>query len=108
MIEKLIEDDGRFLDEDGITWEDRSSYLQIEILGLCGCGNPDAVMKYIYDILKRCTKWAEEDYSNTAVAFLLYWADNKGFTEHGTSIYGSWLLPKGEELLKDIEWCLEN
>lgn len=111
MIEKLKKvDDSCFpyLDEDGVSHRSKKGYLQTNILHFCGCGDPDSVMVYVKDFLKRLDeqKWGE--YEDIPYMFLVYWADHNGFAEHGTTARCSWLTEKGQELLADIEWCLEN
>ena len=46
--------------------------------------------------------------NNAMLLFILYYLDEKGLIEHGSSVYGSWLSPTGYDLLSDIEWCLKN
>ena len=107
MIEKLTENYGTWIDENGIGWTDRSSYLQCEVLGLCGCGIPDETMKYIYENLKRFDNTGKEfewgDYDDLPYVFFCYWANDKGFAEHGGGVRCSWLTEKGKEVLRDIE-----
>lgn len=113
MIEKLKTVDGTlypYLDEDGVSWENKSSYLKIKILHLCGCGNSDEVMIYIRDMLKR---FEGEDpkfggYDDLPFMFFTYWANHNNFLEHGSTVRCSWLTDKGEELLRDIEQILKE
>ena len=115
MIEKLKyvgDESGRdvcnYEDENGVAYDSKKEYLQITLLGFCGCGNPDDVMVYVRDMLRQLLvkKWG--DYEDMPYMFFVYWANNKGFAEHGISARCSWLTEKGIELLSDIEWCLEN
>ncbi len=118
MIEKLkkVDDfDFTYLDENEISHPSKKSYLQTEILGFCGCGNPDSAMVFVRDILRLLEErkgFGEEIKkelpSDGIYYFVLYMLDNKGLTDHGGSIGGSWLSDKGKEVLADIEWCIEN
>jgi hypothetical protein len=113
MIDKLKLQDGggseyQYLDEDGVSWRNKSEYLQMEILGFCGCGNPDEVMIYVKNYLQDCNDSKFGSYEDIPYMFLAYWADHNGYTEHGTTVRCSWLTDKGKELLSDINWCLEN
>jgi hypothetical protein len=68
---------------------------------LCGCGEPTKCWEALYDYLK-----STELYHNTTnpfELFFMYIIYNLGFTEHGTSIYGSWCTQEGEEVLKWLE-----
>jgi len=113
MIEKLTENgpvgsEYRYLDNDGCSWRSKKEYLQQEYLGFCGCGSPDTAMVYVGDYLRDISNNKFGDYEDTPYMFLAYWADTKGFTEHGTTVRCSWLTNLGKELLKDIDWCIEN
>lgn len=103
----------KWLDESGCSWRLKMDYVSIELLGSCGCGNPESNVDYVEKMLLRhAADWStspgrssqtsKEEYADPAVQFFLYWADDKGFTEHGSSIFGSWLTDKGRQLLADI------
>jgi len=107
MIEKLKEVNGRFEAPDGISYEDRRSYLQTDILGFCGCGVPDEIMLYVKAFLEKVKAHDFAPYEDLPYMFLCYWADDKGFVEHGTTVRCPWLTELGEELLKDINTVIE-
>lgn len=86
------------------------------LLGICGCGNPELVLEGIYNLLilirdkSKVTK-AEEKYEeligigddrkvNWLYLAILYLLDDKGFTDHGTGIYGCWIDKLGKYYLK--------
>ena len=109
---KYISELERYEDKDGTTWEEKKDYLQISVLGFCGCGNQDEVMGYVYAMLKRVAdttidKGIEFEYSDLPSMFFLYWADKNNFIEHGTTIRCSWLTDLGKQLIADIESCME-
>lgn len=111
MIEKLKQQNDLgfpWIDEEGISHRSKFDYLFINVLGFCGCGDPKAIMIYIRDflLLQRDGEWCE--YDNLPFLFLCYWADANGFLEHGTTVRCGWLTEKGEELLKDLNWCIDN
>lgn len=109
MIEQLAKQaDGGFLDKDGCFWETEEGYLQINILGLCGCGNPDEIMVYVKEMLEKLDKNDYGEYKDMPYMFFCYWANNKKFAQHGTTARCSWLSNKGKELLKDINIVLEK
>ena len=102
--------------------KDEFTYL----LGICGCGSPELVLEGIYNLLilirdrydttnnglsKEETDKAYEKYKeliglgngrevNWTYLAILYLLDDKGFTEHGTGIYGCWIDKLGEYYLK--------
>lgn len=84
-----------------------------EILGFCGCGSPNSICDLLLDFLECFTgehnsidrnlvsKLLSENSNHVQYDFMLFFLDSKGFTEHGTSIYGSWLTQEGE-LYRDL------
>ena len=92
----------------------------VEAFNFCGCGCLSMSVKFVRDILN-CFEDREEDnlspYLNLNKAkevcgndnitdFMLHWLDSVELTEHGSSVYGSWLTDKGKALrdyLKKIE-----
>ena len=109
MIEKLNqEEDGVWTDEHGHAYSTKKEYLQTELLGLCGCGDPYIMMIYIRDYLSRLDENRWLKYEDLAYMFFVYWANDKEFAEHGTTVRCSWLTKKGKELLADINWCIVN
>lgn len=77
----------------------------------CGCGCLSMSIKFIRDILN-CYKdeeglssphlnfdKAKEVCGNDNITdFILHWLDTVELTEHGSSVYGSWLTEKGKAL----------
>ncbi len=111
MIDKLKKVDNSeypYLDDNGVSHKSKKDYLQTEILGFCGCGDPDSVMAYVGDFLTKLNTNEWGNYEDMPYMFLVYWAYHNGFSEHGTTARCSWLTDKGKELLSDINWCLEN
>lgn len=88
-------------------------------VGLCGCGYFEATVGTIYEYLKHKKdyggenyKWEEwhkweaefvEEHKELLYEFFRYILDNRGFTEHGTSIGGAWITDKGKRLVKLLE-----
>jgi hypothetical protein len=67
---------------------------------LCGCGEPDKCWKLLYEYLQKADKNKYINTENTYELFFIYVINNElEFTEHGSSIYGSWLTDKGKEVL---------
>lgn len=123
-IDKFKREDG-YYDKDGCFYEDAESFLQIKVLGFCGCGDPDLSLKHTQIALRQVSNlkelvwekkqtWEEWDKENkkllgeeTGVYFMWYWLDTKGFTEHGGSVPG-WLTESGYELLEDLDKYFEE
>lgn len=104
--------------DDGFNYLIDAFYYQI--LGFCGCGNPNGILEYILEILNLFTDdppatnffsiRAEEQYkvlypgrTDIELEFILKYLCSIGLTEHGTSVNSSWLTSKGicyRELLR--------
>jgi hypothetical protein len=94
-------------------------------LGFCACGAPELSAAYIRDGLtlidhppapegrEAFEAWYKVHKaacdlhfkSSGAEYFFYYWFDKEGLTEHGGSVPG-WLLPKGEDLLRQLRELL--
>lgn len=92
-------------------------------LGFCGCGDPEGVLKWVLEGVDRSIgfppdhlAWEEKRMwvdtklhlcdeffgGHDAYMFFLYWLDDKGLTEHGSSVCGSWLTQYGEEMTNEL------
>lgn len=92
------------------------------ILNFCGCGCAIRVSGLIRSFLD-CfdsydgTLFDSDTYktkfpgrTETEMEFMLKWVDSLGLSEHGTSVYGSWLTDKGlvfRELLRKMDISYE-
>lgn len=87
-------------------------------IGLCGCGYFNDVVRIIYEYLKIKNEmllnysyfvWKEwqndfiEKNKEELFEFMKYILDNRGFTEHGTSVDSAWITSKGKRLIQLIE-----
>lgn len=93
-----------------------------EICNFCGCGCGIRVSGLIRSFLD-CfdgydgTLFDSDNYTSkfpgrteTEMEFMLKWVDSLGMSEHGTSVYGSWLTDKGlvfRELLRKMDISYE-
>lgn len=82
-------------------------------IGLCGCGDPDAVLDMIqayleikasdnFGMLGKVQDFTEK-YKEELLLFMMYTLDKKGFTEHGTSINTAWITYKGKKFLELLQ-----
>jgi hypothetical protein len=122
-IDKFKQPDGSYLDAEGCSHDDAVSFLHCHVLGFCGCGNPEDSLRYVRDSLQHIdmlTKVHEKamtyeawDEAGTALMgsaryFTLYVLAEKELTQHGGSVGGAWLTPKGREILEDLNSLLED
>lgn len=109
MIEKLKkEENSGWIDENGTLWFTKKDYIFCHLFGFCNCGIPDKMFIFIRDNLQNLKDEKYGEYSNMAYMFFVYWAETKNITEHGSTIRCSWLTEFGEEVLKDMNWCIDN
>jgi hypothetical protein len=117
FIDKFKMKDGSY-NKDNCSYEYADQLLG-NMLGFCGCGNPDEALGYVREALQLIDnrkqlvwkdkmtyeQWAADVDKLFPVVgsdyFMWYFLDHKGFTEHGSSVPG-WLTTKGEELLADL------
>lgn len=80
-----------------------------EKLGICGCGDPEAVI----DLIKRILEcFRDEDHHKIAEIleakhdgvfwFVLYQLDNAGLIDHGVNVRSGFITDKGKEFLAII------
>lgn len=82
-------------------------------LGMCGCGNPEDVKKFLYALIKNHKDYKDEKISYESMSenrskiisetnpdiifeFVFHVLEHSGLVEHGSSVYGSWFTDKGE------------
>lgn len=116
-LKDVVEDLGKmsyFHEGNNITFYDTCREIfHYEILNWCGCENPEeadsAVLKYLNCLSYTCygsdTEFESIPLYNLRDIFggqddplllcLMYMMDSFEFTDHGSSIYGSWLTTKG-------------
>lgn len=109
-------ENGMLIGPDGCHYVNERQAFHYGVLGLCGCGNPEEVYNFLRDILALCDRRKANDggeWINTAKATqelmmarpdiaseaLLHILDHYKLTEHGGSVYGSWLTSLGEQFL---------
>lgn len=92
-------------------------------IGMCGCGDEQAVKRFILELLQLQDKRNEYDYhtlrnemhkviekthKDTIFEFVFHTLDNADILEHGSSVYGAWLTDSGKEFLQLLERDLQE
>lgn len=102
-------DDGEYgyIDQDGCSWSSPNDWLWSGILGGCGCGSSEEFGELTFKVLEFFSIPIMERtryiYDTPIEEVIAHWLTDKGIIEHGTSIGGSWLTEKGEEVYKSIK-----
>lgn len=96
----------------------------VEAFDFCGCGCLSMSIKFVRDILNcyedeeglgapylNLDNTKEVCGNDNITDFMLHWLDTVELTDHGSSVYGSWLTEKGKALrdyLKNVVWAEEE
>lgn len=93
----------------------------IEAFGFCGCGCLSMSIKFVRDILNcyedeegwssahlNLDKAIEVCGNDNITDFMLHWLDTVELTNHGSSVYGSWLEEKGKALRDYLKKFVEE
>lgn len=76
---------------------------------LCGCGSPEVAcaallrllrLHPLYDHVEELNAWIDDD---GVRHLLLYFLHDLGLTDHGGTVWGAWLSPKGQAALAALE-----
>lgn len=112
-----VDADGNVVSPDIVPDNDNLDLSVSELLGICGCGSPYTVARQFLSVLRRCVRYSDpkrggeyffiagDEYRDLSDLMALYWLNQMGMLEHGSSIYASFLTEKGE-LVEDLlaEW----
>lgn len=106
---------GMLIGPDGCHYETQQEAMYSS-LGLCGCGSPEEVHELIVSSLAafdrdslgyKCetsgVKLIEElvkSKPDVAAEFIAHFLSKEELTEHGGSVYGSWLTERGKQFLE--------
>lgn len=111
-IECENEEDFFINNDDDLCYQLFINFVIEQVFKWCGCSSPDEAYDQIHKILKllkirndiEYEEYKEKlneitgNYGNAMIIF--YVLDEKGLTEHGGGVGGSWLYCKGEELFE--------
>jgi hypothetical protein len=94
-------------DESGSYYESLEIFLQSHVLGFCVCGDPQANLKLIYDLIILKEKWSNKEIGyneydlirnqylseniDSIGWFFDYFLDKHKITTHGGNVSGSWI-----------------
>jgi hypothetical protein len=99
-----------YIDSEGVSWASPLTWLWCGVLGGCGCGSSEDIEKIAWDVLDLFSqKHADRTwsvYDKLEFEIIAHWMDNKDLLEHGSSVAGSWLNEKGEEVHKILKGLL--
>lgn len=102
-----------FVDSNGCSWESPEQFVMVGILGACGCGDSDEYGMLAIEVLRQIPLTYEEKkangfYEDKTKGLMLFFLDEAGLIEHGSSVNGSWLTENGKQLLTNIDSLIET
>lgn len=117
LYEQFKED----VENNAIDDEDFIKDFFIYVFNFCGCGCLTLSVEFIKDVLN-CFEEEEDlsshylnlaklkEYTNNEgiVDFILHFLDSYGITEHGSSVYGSWLTIEGQKLKEYLNEAIKD
>lgn len=100
-----------FVGPDDCHYESKSELMWYAVAQGCGCGDPSEGHKLLVDCLSQFSgdhpkpgipaiQKIIEARPDVAAEFIAHFFDHIGLTEHGGSVYGSWLSPLGEQFIE--------
>lgn len=108
-------DNDCIIGQDGCTYDTEADAMYYAQLNLCGCGCPELVHKLLLDCLKcneekriipqRIEELVRER-PEVVTEFILHFLDSKDLTDHGGSVYSSWLSERGIQFIE--VGCMEE
>jgi len=103
-------DQGHVVSPIGRTYKTEGEAIYYDLLGFCGCGDPESTHDFVIECLKR-TNFDENkiqliklrdlilERPDDAAMMIAYFLSDKGMTEHGGGVGGSWLTSLGEKVI---------
>lgn len=104
-LKKTNDKEYMYIDQDSCSWDNIQDWIMIGVFGLCGCGHSvdigDDVINIIISLGNK--KFQEKAWDDKYEELILHLLDSKGLTEHGSTVYGSWLTDEGKNILSIIK-----
>lgn len=105
-------DNGMLIGPDECHYDTEAEAMYYGQIGLCGCGKPEEVHRFLLECLAATCDDYETILDHKKVVelvkakpeivaeFVLHFLDDRNLTEHGGSVYGSWLTERGKQVLE--------
>jgi len=106
------EDNGMLIGPDGCHYNSEAEAFYYDQIQLCGCGNPKDVHKFLLDCMAATLDDHDTliDYKKIislvkgnlgiVAELILHFLYSRELTEHGSSVFGSWLTERGKQVLE--------
>ena len=97
--------------------KEKSDTEIIRSVGLCGCGDPASVHLFVVNFLNKWEKEKHQRETKTKMIcfikenieqvyeLILHFLNDKNFLEHGSSVYGSFLVSLGKRYIEIFKGC---
>lgn len=106
------DDNGMLIGPEGCHYDSEAEAMYYDQIQLCGCGNPEGIHKFLIN----CLAATRDDHDSiidhrkiialvkanpeTVAELVLHFLDSRELTEHGSSVFGSWLTGRGKQVLE--------
>ena len=108
---KIDPQNGYLIGPDGCHYDNEAAAMYFDQIGLCGCGSPGEVHQFLLDCMSATKETSDIlDYEkikdlikanpDTVTQLVLHFLDSRDLTEHGGSVWGSWLTDRGKQVLE--------
>lgn len=111
------EESGKFIAPNGVQYDNPQDLMYGWALDLCTCGRPEDVHTFLIDCLKCFDRghdlqdWEKAggikgiatlviENPSAAAEFIAHFLEQRDLTEHGGSVYGSWLTDLGKQFIE--------
>lgn len=104
----ISENDYGYVDSQGFYYNFLENAIWGGVFDFCCCGDVSKGLKAIKECLEAVESKEAKDESDFRFYVLFYVLDKLELTEHGFSIYGSWLSEKGKDVLTVLRYLEEQ
>lgn len=97
---------------DGCHYDSEQEAMYFSLKASCGCGNPCGVHGFLIQCLRQfeTDAWPKPgvegikkvllEHPDIAAEFIAHYLSSEDFTEHGGSVYGSWITDRGKQFIE--------
>lgn len=111
VLTPVVGEGGGFTGPDGIFHDDIYEAMYFECLDFCGCGHREELHQLVIDCLKAVQENATQPHykaieeivkqrPDEVAQLILHYLYGKKLTDHGGSVYGSFLTPRGKQMIE--------
>jgi len=107
-------ENGCLIGPDGCHYDTEAEAMYFDQLGLCGCGCPSEVHKFLVEAAKAFDREGKgwegagvdlikeliKSNPDAVAEFVAHFLNNRALLEHGANVYGAWLTERGKQFVE--------